>query len=490
LKTEKHLTIVNGKLLLVLLFSCLFLLSFTQENEVYMPPPLEEIKPTPSTAGWLILRNIIITGNKKTKDYIIKREMQLKGGDSILISTLTNQLTEIRKNIYNTTLFVTVKVEPILLNAFELDIIVTVKERLYIFPIPQFQLADRSFDEWLVKYKGSLRRVNYGIKFAHYNVSGRKDQFRLFLINGYTRNISASYNAPYSNAKLTHGFYAGAGFSQDKEIAYKTNYDNSFAFYKDGGFVRTYWYLEGGYIIRKAIKKREIFSVNYSHVEVSDSIIKNNLNAGYFNNNANKKGYIDLGYTIQYIDVNNILYPLEGISGHVSVQKRGLGLKGGINMLSVEGQYNKFNALGKGWYSSVQFAGKIKLPFDQPFINQRALGDKNSFLRGLEYYTIDGVAFATAKFNLKKELINFTIPTFFKSKTYNKIPFRFFGKVFSDLGYVYSKENPATRLNNKFLSTAGIGLDILTLYDIHIRLDYSLNQLGQKRIVVNNRSGF
>jgi len=40
------------------------------------------------------------------------------------------------------------------------------------------------------------------------------------------------------------------------------------------------------------------------------------------------------------------------------------------------------------------------------------------------------------------------------------------------------------------LATAGIGLDILTLYDIHIRLDYSLNQLGQKRLAVNNRSGF
>ena len=101
-----------------------------------------------------------------------------------------------------------------------------------------------------------------------------------------------------------------------------------------------------------------------------------------------------------------------------------------------------------------------------------------------------GLLLAQPKFNLKKEIFNFTIPTFFKSKTYNKIPFKIYAKAFTDFGYVYSKEKPVTRLNNKLLATAGIGFDILTLYDIHIRLDYSLNQLGQNRLAVNNRSGF
>ncbi len=416
--------------------------------------------------------------------------MAISAGDSILISTLSNRLEQIRQHIYNTTLFVTVKVEPILLNAFECDIIVTVKERFYVFPIPQFQLVDRSFDEWLTKYKASLTRVNYGMKFAHYNLSGRKDPLRLYILNGYTRNISASYSVPYSNAKLTEGFYVGAGFAQSKEIAYKTNYDNSFAYFKNGGFVRDYWYINGGYTIRKAIKQIQILSVAYSHMQVSDSIISTNFNTRYFNHNSTTQGYVDLTYTLQYTDVDNILYPLEGISKFVSLQKQGLGLKGGINMFSIEGEYNKFRSLGKKWYTSLQFAGKIKLPFKQAYINQRALGDKDTYLRGLEYYAIDGVAFSTAKFNVKREILNFTIPTFFKSKTYNKIPFKFFAKAFTDFGYVYSNEKPATRLNNKLLSTTGVGLDILTLYDIHIRLDYSLNQLGQKRLVVNNRTGF
>jgi outer membrane protein assembly factor BamA len=497
LKSVKHLTIVAGKLALVLIVSCFCTfslaqkdknISFEQKDKNAKPPVLPMVH-IHSVPGWLHLRNIVITGNKKTKDYIIKREMNIKPGDSIAIPYLSKRLEEMRQYIYNTTLFVTVKVEPILLNAFECDIIVSVKERFYILPIPIFQLADRSFDEWLGKYNGNLNRVNYGVNFAHYNLTGRKDQLRLYLINGYTRNISASYNAPYSNAKLTEGFYVDAGFSQSKEIPYKTNYDNSLAYFKTGGFVRDYWYLDAGYTIRKAIKTTQIISAGYSHIQVSDSVISNNYNTEYFNSNSPIQSFVDLAYTIQYSDVDNILYPLEGVSGHASLQKRGFGFTGGLNMISLEAEYDKFNALGKQWFTSFQFSGKVKLPFKQPFVNQRALGDNNMFLRGLDYYTIDGVAFGTAKFNLKKEIFSFNIPTFIKSKPYNNIPIKIYAKAFTDFGYVYSIEN-LSRLNNKLLSTAGFGLDILTLYDFHIRLDYSLNQLGQKRLAVNNRSGF
>src|SRR5687767_13203127 len=290
-----------------LLFLYPYFFASAQKNDIPDPNTFEENNADTTTqTGWLFLRNIVINGNKKTKDYIIKREMDIKPGDSIVASTLSERTEVIRQYIYNTTLFVNVTVEPILLNAFQLDLIVTVKERLYIFPVPQFQLVDRSLDEWLVKYKGSLQRVNYGLKFVHYNLSGRKDQLRLYIINGYTRNISASYNAPYSNPKLTEGFFAGAGYAQSKEIVYKINYDNSLAYYKNGEFVIDFWYIRGGYIIRKAIKKMETISAGYSHVQVSDSIISNSLNPGYFNSTSTSQGLVDIAYTIQYTNVNNI----------------------------------------------------------------------------------------------------------------------------------------------------------------------------------------
>jgi len=99
----------------------------------------------------LYVRNIIIEGNRKTKQYIIEREMHINAGDSIITWKLENLLEQARQNVYNTTLFVDVKVEPVIINANNLDIKVTVKEKWYIYPIPQFQLVDRSFNEWVMK---------------------------------------------------------------------------------------------------------------------------------------------------------------------------------------------------------------------------------------------------------------------------------------------------------------------------------------------------
>jgi len=61
--------------------------------------------------------------------------------------------------------------------------------------------------------------------------------------------------------------------------------------------------------------------------------------------------------------------------------------------------------------------GKIKLPFEQAYINQRGLGYGEVYLRGLEYYVIDGVATAIGKNNFKKEILTFNIPLPFKMES-------------------------------------------------------------------------
>lgn len=479
------MVIVKGTVtIFVFCFLCTHV--FAQQDSSGDTLSYKHFSPSPAK---LYVRNVILNGNKKTKNYIILRELVVKQGDSILISQMNQLIERSRQNIYNTTLFVEVKAEPRIISASDLDIIISIKERWYIFPIPQFQLVDRSFNEWLVKYNGTLKRVNYGVKFVHQNLTGRNDQLRLNFLNGYTRNISASYNVPYSNSKLTEGLAFGAGFSQVKELAYKTDHNNEFVYYKSDKFVRNIWNAYASYTIRKAIKKREILTVGYTFVHVSDSIISPNFNPKYFNDGSANQNLIDFSYNLLYADVNNILYPLSGFSGYLSIQKRGLGLTGGTNMFSVEGVYNKYYDLGKKWYTDVQIAGKIKLPFDQPYINQRALGDRSNYVRGLEYFIIDGVAYGLVRSNLKKEILNFKIPTFLKSKTYNKIPFKIYAKVFTDLGYVYSKEKPSPRLNNTLLCSAGVGLDVLTLYDVQLRIEFSFNQLGQQQLFFHSTPG-
>lgn len=485
-----HLLHILHKIFISLILFGVTTYASAQQNAIENISSLKEINPG-DTVSKLRVRNIIISGNKKTKDYIILREMQLKPGDLVIIAHLNDELERARQHIYNLTLFVEVTAEPVIVSASEFDINITVKERWYIFPVPELQFVDGTLNKWLMKYKGDLNRLNYGIKFTHYNLTGRKDQLRVHLLNGYTRTVSFNYNAPYANAALTNGFSVGGGYFQNREIVYKTSYDNEVLFYKRKDFVRTAWEIQLGYSIRKGLKLSHSFNLNYTNINIDDSIISANYNKAYFNKSVSKVGYIDAYYSLRYSDVNNVLYPLTGWSGSIAIGKRGLGFTGGVNSFSIDGEYNKYWALGKKWYANAQLHGNIKLPFTQAYINQQALGYGDSYIRGMEYKIIDGVAYAITKFNLKREIFNFSINTIFKkSKTLNKIPFRIYAKTFADMGYCYNKEDFVSRLNNTFLGSTGVGIDIVTFYDIQFRIEYSVNQLGQKGLFLHNEKGF
>jgi len=59
------------------------------------------------------------------------------------------------------------------------------------------------------------------------------------------------------------------------------------------------------------------------------------------------------------------------------------------------------------------------------------------------------------------------------------------------LGYVYS-EKPlnSNKLSNTLLRTAGIGVDIISIYDFVFKIDYSVNQLGDKGLYLHGGINF
>lgn len=441
-------------------------------------------------SGFFKVDSINITGNKKTKSYIILREMPFSIGDSIWSEDLNKKLIAAHDLIYNTTLFSEVIILHEVSSTNQLKIEVQVKEKWYIYPTPQFQLVDRNINEWINVYNANMNRVIYGAKFAHYNFSGRRDQLRVYLLNGYARNFSVSYIAPYSNSALTEGFLFGVGFLQNREVAFKTNYQNKLQQFNNGAFVRNTFSANAGYIIRKGYYKSHIFNAGFTIVNVNDSILSNSYNPKYYGSTKSHKSYIDLAYGFRYANTNNIKYPLNGTIYGVSVMKRGLGFKGDVNMLMVDGFLYKYFDHKKNWYSSVQIYGKIKAPFDQPYINQRAFGYGELFLRGLENYVIDGAAASLLKYTLKKKVLSFNVKVPFKNKYVPFVPFTIYATSFADAGYSYNKQQYNTLLNNRLLYSGGVGIDILTLYDISMRIEYSFNQLNEKGLFLQIRGGF
>ncbi len=425
----------------------------------------------------------MVTGNKKTKRFVILREMQIKEGDSVLVNNLTAELEKSKVFIYNTTLFSEVEIYPLILNPNEMDIVISVKEKWYFLPIPHLELADRSFNEWVKTHHADFDRISYGIRFTHQNFSGRRDELAVVLVNGFKRNISLDYSLPYLNSALTKGLKLGGGISQTKEIPYTSGTDNKLKYFENGGYEKSERNIAAAITFRKGLKIKGTFSLDVRHVDVTDTIIST-LNPKYFNSTSKAQNFIDIEYALKYDNVDNVLYPLKGNNFSLSIKKRGLEWSGGINRFSIEPGFQTYFTHKNNWFSSIRLSAEIKLPFDQPYYNLQALGYRQNYMRGYEYYVIDGVAFGLAKFDLKKKISSFTFPSPILKRVSNQIPFTIYAKTFTDMGYVYNKES--SLLGNRFLYSGGIGIDILTLFDLKISFEYSLNQLGQKGLFLHN----
>lgn len=479
-----------GHLFLPVIFAFLPAWCFAQ---FYPTPPLpvniaDAIRADSTTK--FRVEGISIIGNKKTKTYLIRRELLFGEGDTLEGKKLYELIHQSRSLVYNTTLFTLVDIYPEFVDSSSLHFTVTVREKWYIYPSPQFKLADRNFNEWINTYNADFNRVIYGAKFSHYNLSGRRDKLDIYLLNGYARNLAFNYTAPYSNRSLTEGFSASVSYTQNREIAYKTTPDNKLAFVKAGKFVRENFTVSGTYIKRSGYFWKQTFGVGYTFNNVADTILSEAYNPDYFNSKKSYQNFTDILYAVQYTNVDNTAYPLSGRAGRFGIQKRGFDFSGGINSLVLDGMYARFHNHGRGWYTSFALMTRISLPFKLAYINQRAFGFGEYYLRGLENYVIDGPASGLGRLTLKKHLASFRLPVPFNWNVLPYIPFSFYGKVYGDAGYAFQRRQFDTQLNNKFLYTGGLGLDIVTLYDITFRMEYSFNQLNQKGLFLHSKGGF
>lgn len=422
----------------------------------------------------IIISDVIVTGNKKTKTYIILREMVLQKGDTVLVKDLAAKVLLSKQLVFNTTLFVSVDVIAAPSGNKTITLIVDVKERWYLFPLPYFKLIDRNFNEWWVNHKGSLERVDYGIKFFHNNLSGRNDKLSLNLITGYNRQISVRYDRPFIDKKLTKGFNIGIAYTRQKEMNYATDSLNTQKFYKvNNDFARTIFRADASYTYRPDQYWRHTFRASYTSEQINDTIAI--LNPKFFPNNATSISYLNTSYILQYIKFDYIPYPTKGFAAQININKRGL--LGDNSMWQFGAGVTKAIKLNKKAYARGEFAAVFKSPSNNVFINQSLFGYGDFILRGQELYVVDGMSGALAKLTAGYELLSFNLKTPFKNPAYKKIPFKFYGKVFTDWGYAHDP-NKTSLLGNKLMKTWGIGLDILSIYDFVFKIEYSFNQLG------------
>jgi hypothetical protein len=141
---------------------------------------------------------------------------------------------------------------------------------------------------------------------------------------------------------------------------------------------------------------------------------------------------------------------------------------------------------------------QAKLLPNQNFIDRKLLGYGTMQMNGLDYYVIDGNAAGIFKAEWHHLITSFTVPKYIGirlvdqiTKRLPTIKYNFWLKAFTNVGYVYS-EHPSntSKLSNTLLKTFGVGLDIISVYDLVIKIDYSVNQLGDKGVYLHGGINF
>ena len=439
------------------------------------------------SSRFVIVNNIAITGNNKTKNYIILRELPFIKGDTIAKENLQQKLILAKDQIINTSLFLTVDVNTGNIDENKLDINIKVTERWYFLPIPYFRLVDRNFNQWWTEEHHNFNRVNYGLKLIQNNVSGRNDNAYLWLIDGYNHQIAARYEVPFIDKNLHHGISFAASYLNQRELNYATSSDNKQLFYDGNYFLRQQLRAEVSYLYRPAIKTRHSFTFRMVDEKINDTILR--LNPAYFPYSRTHITYPQMSYTMQYSNADNIVYPTKGFVADASFIKKGLGKIMNLWQASYHAKYTI--PLFQNTGLQLQSAGVLSLPFKQPFFNKQIVNYTGDFfIQGLEYYVIDGVAATINRATLRQEIFSYKIKNPVHIKKLDEIPVRFFLKAYGNAAYVYDNANISSRFNNKLITTYGVGLDIVTIYDIVIRLEYSGNELGNHNLYLHSKGDF
>jgi outer membrane protein assembly factor BamA len=436
------------------------------------------------------IRDIHLECNHKTIDRIILRELQYRAGSRIAKQGINLELQREASKIFNTNLFVLAEVFHFPVQGDTIDLIVSVVEKWYIYPVPIFELADRNFNEWWQQRGRDLDRTVFGIRFTQQNFRGRNEDLKLTLQLGFTRKIEFEYNIPYVDRRQTVGLNFRLFYDNNKNLPYRTD-NHKLSFLRMDDVLRERFSAEVGMFKRSQFYNTHFLDLRYHQQGVADTIVQ--LNPDYFLDGRAKFRYTELVYTFNRDLRDMAAYPLKGMLLRLTVNQKGLGAFDDLNQFSLTGLYAKFIALGKRSYYSGSFRGYASFPQRQPFVEMRTFGYQSQFPRGYDLYVIDGQHWGVWKNTGRFRLFSRNLQNdWIKLEQFRVMPVAVYLKAYADAGYVV---NPLAgpdnqRLTNRALLGTGVGLD-LVLYNTSVfRFEYSFNREGDRGFYFNLMADF
>lgn len=426
-----------------------------------------------------LVAGIVVEGNKRTKERIILRELTFREGDTLTTDELYARIERSRQNLMNTALFNSVLLMPTYLPGTEVFITVTVNERWYLWPSPIVQLADPNFNTWWLTK--DLSRINLGAYLYQYNFRGRNETLFAKVQFGYARQFGLRYKVPFFDKRQRWGFSVGAQYTEQREIAIGTRDNKRILFSEPDRNARNEQKADVQFSLRRSHDLRHFLTLGFVQAAVTDTVARQSPD--YFNDGATRTRYLALGYQLVHDERDSRAYPRDGHYIELRLWRYGLGVldEQAPGISTAYATYKHWQKLSERWTVSLTGRGKASLGGPVPYYVQQGLG-YDDYIRGYEYYVIDGQHYALGKADAAFALLK---P---RQYTVDQVPLEAFRTLYIalyidayvDAGYVWDElYDDRNFLAGSWQSGYGAGLDLVTSYDQVLRMEYSWNVLGE-----------
>jgi outer membrane protein assembly factor BamA len=438
----------------------------------------------PASGQSVVVDTIVLEGNKITRPRIILREMHFASGDTLDRATLATRVAQAEENIFNTGLFNLVTIDTVPSSHNHIQVIVQVIERWYFWPIPYISFPDKNLNAWLETF--DLSTLTWGLDVKFFNAWGRNETLTLLLHFGFNQAYGFTYEIPYLNKQQTWGLGFGADITLNKSVITQTIGNKNEYLRADSGLLQQHVHGAVETYYRPSLFWYHTFGLHFDYYKFTDTLIQT---PGYVTDSAADQSFFSLYYKLKLDHRDVRYYPLKGYYFDLVAINHGFP-GGAIHLFSLQSNFRKYWHLGGRWYWGSGITGKWSWPEEQPFFLQRGIGYGRDFIRGFEYYSIQGPWFGLMRNNLKFALIKPAVGEipFIRSKQFRVIPYGLFLNLFVDAGYVGNQDALVRQNNplvNEFLVGYGIGIDFITYYDIVVDLNFAMNSLGEPGIYLH-----
>jgi outer membrane protein assembly factor BamA len=449
---------------------------------------------TTASAEFIIIEKVELEGNKKTKDHIILREMDLLPGRKVLVKDLPKLILLNEKRILSTGLFnfADIEVKNWNVSSQTATIHVSLQENWYIYPAPIFELADRNFNVWWEEQNRSLDRVNYGIRLDHINTTGNYDRLKLKLQFGYTRKYEMQYAYRYlRNGRW--GFETNTLFAESREAGYITEGNKTLFFRAEDdrkvrsrfrtGITLSHW---------PDAFFRQSFRLEF-HRNTIDEAISQELNPDYFENGASQLRFFLFNYDTQYDQRILKLYPEGGYQLRLNIKKEGLGIFNEFNNMSLTGSVALYKKVKKKLIFGTLLKAKTNLIRNRvAFANNTGLGYGEDIIRGYELYLLDGTDWVLSKSNISLKIFESLVDNrFMPIRQFKKLDLKIYLRWMTDMGIVYEPTYiEGNDLNNRWLIGYGPAIDFIFFNTVWLNVEYNFNHLGEGGFFIKSQNSF